>query len=267
MTYAVMQTALEPPSSEQLKNAFQSVPGFTALDVNILGRDALGVLVKGLESEQAEAMRSALAAQGVETEIVEDAALPELPPPRRLAKASFTPEALVIDDLVGRTVALEWNRIGVIAAGKTRLTDFTRELVEKTVMKRVGKHYEWKVVLEPETKEAQKDHWLLEIITTGATERYHIVADRPEALLLFQCLGERRTKDASVNLALFVRELAERASLAVLNHGAHYICHGSSQAFCYPNQTAFYRGDHLAFVDGRVRQDRVTVLRWCCDLQ
>jgi hypothetical protein len=241
MNYAVMQTALEPPSSEQLKSAFQKVPGFTALDVNVLGRDAFGVLVKGLERQRAETMRSTLAAEGVETELVEERVLGELPPPRKLAKLRLTPEALEIDDLLGRPVSLEWNRIGVIAAGCARLTDFTRQLVEKTVLKVEGRHLVVKVVEEPVTKEAQKDHWLLELITTGADRRYHIVADRPEALLLFQCLGERRTKEASTNLALLVRELVKFAPSAVLNHGAYYMCEGSSPAFYYPSQTAFYR--------------------------
>ena len=102
-----MQTGLEPPSVEQLRSAFAQVPGLTALDVNILGGDAFGVLAKGLEGEQAEAMRSALAAEGFEAEVVEDAALPELPPPVKLGKVTLTPAAFVTDNLVGRGTA--WN--------------------------------------------------------------------------------------------------------------------------------------------------------------
>jgi hypothetical protein len=241
MTYAVMQTGLEPPSAEQLKNAFQEVPGLTAMNVNTLGKDAYGVLVKGFEFDRASAMQSALAAQGVETEVVDDAALTELPPPRPLTKVEFTPEALGIYDLLGQSVPLEWNNISVIASGRTRLTEFTRDLVNKVVTRPAGRHFELKVVTEAVTKEAQQDHLLLEIVTRGAALRYHAVADRIEAHLLFQSLGERRGKDPATNLALFVQDLAKFAPAAVLNHGAFYMCEHSDPLYTYPSQTAFYR--------------------------
>jgi hypothetical protein len=241
MTYAVMQTGLEPPSVEQLGKAFHEVPGMTALDVNVLGKDAYGVLVKGFELERASAMQSALAAQGVETEVVDDAVLTELPPPRPLTKAEFTPQSLGIYDLMGRSVPLEWNLISVIAAGRVRLADFTRDLVNKVVMRPAGRRVDLKVVTEAVTKEEQKDHLLLEIITRGAALRYHSVADRLEAHLLFQCLGERRAKDPTTNLSLFVQDLVRFAPAAVLNHGAFYMSEKSDPLFSYLSQTAFYR--------------------------
>src|SRR3974390_1889560 len=127
MSYAVMQTGLEPPAADQLEQAFRQVPGMTALDVSILGKDAFGVLVKGFEADQATAMQTALAAQGVETEIVEESALTELPPPRQLTKAVFSDEALLIEDVMGRTVALQWQDLQVIAAGRVKLAEFTTE--------------------------------------------------------------------------------------------------------------------------------------------
>ena len=241
MTYSVMQTGLEPPSAEQLKNAFQQMPGLTAMDVNILGKDAYGVLVKGFELERASAMQSALAAQGVETEVVDDAALTELPPARQLTKVDFTPEALGICDLLARSVQLKWNDILVIAAGRTRLTDFTKVLVDKEVMGRAARHIGPKVVTEVVTREEQKDHLLLEIIPRGAELRYHAVADRLEAHFLFQCLGERRGRDPAANLSLFVQDLVKLAPAAVLNHGAFYMCENGTPSFSYPSQTAFYR--------------------------
>ncbi len=241
MTYSVMQRGLEPPSAEQLKKAFQQVPGLTALDVTVLGRDAFGVLVKGFERERAAAMQAAFAAEGVETEVVEDAALKELPPPRQLTKLEFTPEALAIYDLLGRSVPLEWKTIEVIAAGKVRLTEFKRKLVSNLVTQPTGDGVDLRMVTQKVTKEEQKDHLLLEIITTGAAGRYHTVADRPEAFLLFQALGERRVKDPATNLSLFVQDVARSAPSALLNHGAYFMCEGGDASFSYPSQTAFYR--------------------------
>jgi hypothetical protein len=82
---------------------------------------------------------------------------------------------------------------------------------------------------------------LLEIITRGAALRYRTMADRREALLLFQCLGERRGKDPAGNLSLFVQDLAKFAPAAVLNHGAFFMRENGDASFSYPSQTAFYR--------------------------
>jgi hypothetical protein len=241
MSYAVMQTEPEPPSPEQLKNAFKHVPGLTAIDVGILGKDAFGVLVKGLDLDQASAMRSALVAQGVETEVVQETALAELPPPKQLTKVELTPEAFMINDVLGRSSPLAWKDILVIAAGRVRLTEFKTEVVDKTVMKLEGRHFVEKVVTETVTLEEQKDHLLLEIIPAGSALRYRAVADRPEARLLFQCLGERRTRDPATNLLLLVQELAKFAPDALPNHGAYYMCEKGDPSFSYPSQTAFYR--------------------------
>jgi len=97
------------------------------------------------------------------------------------------------------------------------------------------------LVTEAVTKEEQKDHLLLEIIGRGAARRYHTRADRPESLLLFQCLGERRVKDPATNLSLFVQQLATFAPDALPNHGAFYMSENTNPSFTYSSQTAFYR--------------------------
>jgi hypothetical protein len=240
MTYAVMQTGLEPPSTEQLEKAFVQVPGLTAFDVLILGKDACGVLVKGFELNRASAMQSALAAQGIATEVVEDAALTELPLARQLNKVDLSPEAFLIYDLMGRSSPLPWNDIAVIAAGRARLTEFTSELTTKLVITS-PRDSAPKVGLARQTREEQKNHLLLEIITRGAALRYNTAADRPEALLLFGCLGERRSREPLPNLLLFVQEMAKYAPAAILNYGACNLCEQRDPSFTYASKTAFYR--------------------------
>jgi hypothetical protein len=240
MTYAVMQTKSEPPSTEQLTKAFQQVPGLTALDASVLGRDACGVLVKGFELERASTMQTALAAQGVETEVVEEPVLTELPPARQLSKVEFTPEALRIEDFLGRSFLLEWNTLLVIAAGRARLTEFKTNLVDKVVTT-PARDYMPKVVVKAVTTEEQNDHLLLEIMTRGVALRYHAMADQLEARLLFQCLGEQRGNDPAANLTLFVRELARFAPEAIYNRGAAAMREESNPPFLYLTRTAFYR--------------------------
>jgi len=241
MSYSVMQTKFEALSQEQFEDALRQVPGLTAMDVNILGKDAFGVLAKGFELEQASAMQTALATQGVEAEIVADDALPQLPPPRQLIKAQFTPEALLMDDLMGRSSRLEWNDIQVIAAGRARLTEFTTELVDKVVGSYATRELAPRIITQAIRKEEQKEHLLLEIITRGAAARYHTIADKPETAVLFQCLGEERGKDPAANLAVLVQELAKLAPAALLNYGAQCMNENNDPTFYYPSKQAFQR--------------------------
>jgi hypothetical protein len=242
MAYAVVQTRMEPVSPEQLATAFQQVPGLTALDVKTLGRDACGILAKGLESEQSAAIQSALAAQGIEAGSVEEAALPELPSPRQLTQANFAPDALVIHDFMGRSLALPWNEISVLAAGRAPMTEFISEPKTKVTTKLGGRGGpRIKVVTENVTNEEQHSHLLLEIITRGAAIRYNAVADHPETLLLFQCLGERRCRDPLANLSLFVQEAAKLSPGTILNYGACNLRENRDPSFSYASKGAFYR--------------------------
>src|SRR5260370_38237511 len=96
MPYAVMQKSLEPPSVEQLKAAFRDVPGLTEVDAHILGQDAFGILVKHFTFENATALQTALAAQGVETEVLEEGLPPELPPAGAGTHVGSAPGALLL---------------------------------------------------------------------------------------------------------------------------------------------------------------------------
>src|SRR4051794_6102718 len=79
MPYAVVQKVLELPDVEKLKAAFKGFPGLMPVDAYTIGRDAFGILVKGFSYENASRMVSALQAQGVETEAVDESLLPKLP--------------------------------------------------------------------------------------------------------------------------------------------------------------------------------------------
>lgn len=241
MTYSVIQTGQATPSREQLAAAFGRAPGLTAADINTLGKDAYGILLKGSERAQAAAMQEALAELGIQTEMVEDAALPELPAPRQLNKADFSPEGLVIYDLMGRGVPLPWSHFALIAAGRVCLTEFKSEITQQIKLVGVANHPSIKVVTERQTAEEQAQHLLIELLTREPAARYNAVADRPESLLLFQCLGGKRSREPLANLTSFVRELARSAPAAILNYGAYNFWQNHDPSFIYSNKTSFYR--------------------------
>jgi hypothetical protein len=238
MTCSVMQKNLEPPTMEQLKQAYCNVPGLTAVDAAMQCRDAFGILARSFEPERAQALQSALAAQGVETEVVEDASLPAPPELRIVHRLDSTPDALMICDPLGRSFPLPWKSVLLIAAGKVRMTEFKTVDVPHPV-RNYGRHGEVVVQYDHETHEEHNDRWLLEVVITGAALRYSIVADRPMSLL-FQYLGDRRTLDIATNFKLVVQDLTGNAPEAAVNRGAYYLREKSAEPFYYPTKKAFY---------------------------
>lgn len=238
MPCSLMQSSLDPLTVEQLKLAFHQVPGLTAMDALTLGRDAYGILVKSFAPEQARALQSALAAQGIETELVEDANLPALPPLRMVHKLDSTPDALMICDPLGRSFPLPWANVMLIAAGKVRMTEFKDIDVARPAVQQFRKGGPT-VEYQRETHEEHHDRWLLDVVITGGALRYSIVADRPGSFL-FQYLADRRTDDLAANFKLVVQDLTGNAPGAAVNRGAYYLRENSDQVFYYPTKTTFY---------------------------
>ena len=69
--------------------------------------------------------------------------------------------------------------------------------------------------------------------------RYSINADQSVALL-FQYLGERRTKNLQTNFCLLVRDLIRYAPNATLSRGAYYLQQDPNSIGFYPTKTAFF---------------------------
>jgi hypothetical protein len=234
-----MQKMPEPPTVEQLKNAFRGVPGLTEVDASTLGKDAFGVVVRGFELEPALALKTALAAQGVETEVVDEAALPKLPESRQVHRADCTPEGLVIYDPMDRSFTLGWQNIWVIAAGMVRMSDFMRvEVAQRAV--RAGR-YTPTVAYRRETKEEQSDHSLVEIIIMRAALRYTLKMDRLDCMS-FEYLGPRRTQNWAENFSMMVQDMMQFAPQAALNRGAYSFREQAAEPYSvsYPSKTAFY---------------------------
>ncbi len=239
MPYAVMQKTPEPPTVEQLKNAFRAVPGLTEVDAGTLGKDAFGVVVRGFELEAATALKTALAAQGVDTEVVDEATLPKLPESRQVHRADCTPEGLVIYDPMDRSFTLGWQNIWVIAAGMVRMSDFLRVDVPGQPIYR-GRGLS-KVTFGRETKEEQSDHALLEIVIARAVLRYTLKMDRLDCMS-FAYLGPRRTQNWADNFTLMVQDMIKFAPDAALNRGAYSIRGQGTEPYSlfYPSKAAFY---------------------------
>lgn len=239
-TCAVMQKSTEPPAIEQLKRAFSRIPGLTAYDASKYCRETFGIVARNFTGEQATVLQAALAAEGIEAEVVEESRLPVLPAGKMVRRAEITPEALMIYDPVGQKFPLEWGHVMVIAAGKVSVAEFTRVRTEREAssydlsnLDRRNRRQPKKVT-EYTSKEKLREQYLLEIILSRAVMRYGIEADRFD----FGCLGERAKPDEAGNFCQLLRELAKHAPQAALNRGARAMV-------AEPGALVSYRGKNI----------------------
>lgn len=251
MPYAILQTDLTPPALDQLKQAFRSVDFLTDVDAHTLGSDAFGILVKNLTADHAASLQGALRTEGVETEIVDQRALPEMPPTKFVGRLDCLPEGLMIYDPLGRGFQLEWGHLMMIASGDVRLTEFTRvqRVRRRPRLDRYG-HIQDEPEVEVSTREELKFHLLLELVLTRGVQRFSVTADR----FNFIYLGERRTQSIPDNFALLVQDLIHFAPHAAVNRGAFHIREDARDWFSYPSKNAFH--EEIIWLLWRIRQAR-----------
>lgn len=237
MRYAVLQTDLNPPELELLRRAFRTVPGLTPYDASILGNDAFGILVKNFSAEQAVALQGALRIEGMETEIVEQSVLPEVPPAKLVPRLECQPGHLLIFDPLGNSFPLEWRHVLLIAAGAVRVNEFVRREVKHPVTRYHGSgQVSAEVESDSVTREERNVHLLGEIIITGAALRYSFSAEK----FNFAGLGARRTDSLAGNFGLFLRDLIQFSPHAVLNLGAAGLQLENPEVFSYPTKNAYH---------------------------
>jgi hypothetical protein len=238
MSCAVLQRSIEPVPEDQLKAALAAVPGLTAVDAAIRSRDAYGILGRGYDFDAAMALKQSLAALGIETEIIEEAALPPLPEERKVRRLDFSEQALVLYDPLGQALNLPWGNIIVLAAGKVRTIEFEDVRTERKEHQFGRRGSREKTVVEHNFKERLEDAWRLDLLITGASLRFTIVASKSR-LFPFICLGERRTDDLAVNFQLLVQDIEKHATNATLNRGANALAVDIEIPWRYPSPAAF----------------------------
>lgn len=257
MAYAVLQTGMQWPEQEDLKRAFAETPGLVAMDAFAFGPDAFGMLAQGLEQQQAIALQESLARHAVEASVINTCDLPKLPEVKILNRLDCTPEALLVYDALGRSSPVAWQDISIIGVGNVMLAEFKRVATPNTdfrtnaldasrgwfkKMPLVDSNRGFRHVPKNlyHTEEELHQRLLLELIIANGSVRYAVNADN-SAPLLFQCLGQRRTKDVSRNFSLLTQDLILAAPNAALNRGAYYISENPEiPPAPYASKTAFH---------------------------
>jgi hypothetical protein len=235
--FAVVQTTLEIPPVEKLRQAFRSVSCLTDYDAHIMANDAFGILVRNLGGEDALSLKNSLAANGIETELVAESQLPALPATRNLRQIDCVPEGLVIYDPLGRTFTVDWGHLAIIAAGSVKLSEFkTIETTKRVTRMDWQGHPHRETVTERKTREERNFKMVLELMLGRGAARYSIAAEK----FRFHYLGDRQTRDTEQNFRALVSDLIRFSPGAAINRGAYYIRENAEHLFAYPTKNAFF---------------------------
>lgn len=240
MGYTLLQSDLEIPPVDKLRNAFRSVSCLTDIDAHTLAKDAYGILVRNLSEKDAGDLKGALKREGIETVMVPDQDVPPMPPGKVVQRLCVTPDALQVFDPLGRPFPLEWGHIHMIAAGFVRMSNFKRIRTERVVIRDTGPYGSDvpETQVDYSTKEELKVHILLEIILTGAVLRYTADGEK----FNYRDLGDRKQNDVKQNFATLVQDISQHAPNALSNRGTYYFRHNhlDQKPLLYPSKNAFY---------------------------
>jgi len=235
MGYVIMQKELIVPELEQLKRAFTVLPTLTELDAQTVANDAFGIIMRGLELDQATLLRDSLLAESVETLIVSESLLPALPTAKIVKQVGLLEDHLKVYDSMKRETVLPWRDIMFLAAGlvRVRATHRVREL---------------EVVGGTRTKEELTDHLLLDLFLNGGAVRYSITAED----FSFERAGASLSDDRPTNFVFLVQELAQHAPHAGQNRGAFMACQKPPELFPYPSKQTY--NEELIWMLWRISQ-------------
>jgi len=235
MGFAVVQKSLDPPAAGQLIKAFEAVESLTASDARLLAKDAYGILVQKLSFNDAAAVQGVLAAEGVETEVVDQDHLPKPPAPKALKRAACEAESLLLYDALGRAAPVPWERVILIAAGGVGLIEVKREAHEYVVYRGVGRGAMPVKLVEFSDKAEEKIRLVLELFVEAVPARYRAMSHR----FHYGYLGARMQPRASRNFVQLVRDLVARSPNATVGRGAAALAADPPRTFSYPTLRAF----------------------------
>lgn len=242
MRFAVVQKTLEEPPVEALQRAFRLVPTLTDADAVTAAHDAYGILVKHQGNEEAFTLQMALRAEGIETDIVPQDSLPQLPQMKVVRRLDFSEEALVVYDPLGRTFPVEWRHILMLSAGavhsiESRTGGLGGMLRPELALEAMANDpcHEAGVSDVRMLRELSLD-LMLEVVLAGAVLRYSINGNE----FNYAALGEERTQNASTNFTLMIRRIAASVPGAICNRGAFLLKQEQPELFIYPSKNAFH---------------------------
>jgi hypothetical protein len=234
--YAILQKDGVHPGAEQICRAFRSFANLTDADAVRLAANAQGILLRHLNSDEARAFHRALQAEGVAAALVPESDLRLLPDSRALHRLALTDHGLEVYDLLGRSRPVPWAELALVAAGAVSHIALNLTPAERSIATFQPAMGVWpKKIVESVRKLEAGSELILEIVLTDGATRYEVNA----AQFPFKYVVDRPEFSTVEKFVWLVREIARRATGALLNRGACEVREGIALVRGYPNRQAF----------------------------
>jgi hypothetical protein len=282
-----MQRRLEIPDEEALRRAFRGVGGMAPANAPHVARDAFGVLLKQLEYDSAQILQHALAREGVETELVDEAQLGELPAAKRVRRVDIQEMGLAICDPYDRELLIPWESLRVVSGGLVLTPEQRRPAGNggsasgssdgglgggfgddasdtwwEPDLADLGEMILGPGILpnsmlsgmKPDKGTAQVARkrqvwaWTADVILAGGSMRFVFSPDR----LLAWPGTVPVTRNPETRFLELLRAVAERAGQAALNRVAFALRDGETETISYPSRNAYQ--EELLWILWRLRQ-------------
>ncbi|MBN9694102.1 MAG: hypothetical protein J0M24_28005 [Verrucomicrobia bacterium] len=275
MPYALMQSRLEIPDREALRRAFRCGAGLTPMDAPHVARDAFGILLKNLTHEDAVTLYQALAREGIETELVDQADLPPLPDWKWVRRVGLRETGLVICDPLGRELEIPWENLALISAGLVWDSEFVKTSrpasggadleddfsglfaaralnafggVGPLGMPLRGPGIPLSSIPETTTQERQVWRWGADLFLKNVPLRFIL---RPDPLEIIQ--PEPITiADPTIRFLELIRSLSQHTPMALTNRVVYALREGHSDTLRYPSRNAYQ--EEMIWILWRLRQ-------------
>jgi hypothetical protein len=234
--FAVMQTSLDIPPVDALQRAFRHVPFLIASDAHTIARDAFGILLNNQSYENAMLVHTALAGEGIQTDVIPQASVPAMPPTKFVKRIQLGDDGLTIFDPVGRSFVIQWGHFVLISAGAVKSLEpqvRSRRVEYDYDSDQMGSIFGMKKETEPLSP--AKDKLQMDLILSRGVARYTLEAD---PVLLGHALGQPPGRELTAPFAQLAAQISARCPHAWLNRGATSLRdHG--EVLLYPSRNAY----------------------------
>lgn len=238
-----MNEGTDAPDHDVFASAFRGVPGLTPIDANVVGRPDCGILIRNLTLEQGTVLQANLKAAGIETKVVSQTALPNLPNSKVIRSMEIAPDTLTVRDCLQHACKIGVHDLKLLAAGSVRLAAFARERkeIEETRIEWIHSYHAVIPIMKREIRvrhvEREAEQWAVraEIFSPIVAQCFIIEGEDFD----YSCLGPAMTDDVATNFCILMRELAAKYSPPLLSRGVTSIVADPPEFAYYPNKDAF----------------------------
>jgi hypothetical protein len=117
MTYALLQTSMDPTPVDALRRAFRNSNSLASADATFVADDAFGILARDIPEDEAQSLAASLMGEGIEVELVAENRLPRIPEPRFFLSAQIQNGTLDLFDALERSETVPWPALRLMAVG------------------------------------------------------------------------------------------------------------------------------------------------------